>query len=164
MSTASPASTFPANNTQTVAQSLRVSNTQFIGNHAWSFAGGVYIIMHEMPYVYGVTGELVFENCNFLNNTLTLLPSTNRNGGTAVHITNHNVPGYMVHHSSIAISFVGCNFSGNFLNTSNHCSGSGTVFIAMNPAGTHFVNCTLVHNTRSALIAVELCFTEPSAF
>ena len=156
---ASPVSTFPANNTQTVAQSLQVSNTHFIGNHAWSFAGGVYIIMHEMPFVYGVTGELIFENCNFLNNTVTLLPSTNRDGGTAVHITNHNVPSYLLHGApQFNISFVGCNFSGNSLITSNRCSGSGTVFITMNPAGTHFVNCTLVNNTCSALVAVESVF------
>ena len=62
---ASPASTFPANSTQTIVQSLHVSNTQFIGNHAWHVAGGVYVIMHEMPYVYGVTGEFIFENCSF---------------------------------------------------------------------------------------------------
>jgi len=43
-------------------------------------------------------------------------------------------------------------------NTSNHCSGSGTVFVIMNPSGTHFTDCTIVNNTCSALVAVESIF------
>ena len=153
---ASPVSTFPANNTQTVGQFLHVSNTQFIGNHARDFAGGVFVIVHEMPYVYGVTGELIFENCNFLNNTLLLSPTAKWDGGTAVHINNHNVPEYLLHGvPQFNISFVGCNFSRNSLADSNHCPGSATVFIIRNPSGTHFTNCSFEDNTCSALAAVQ---------
>ena len=153
---ASPVSTFPANNTQTVGQFLHVSNTQFIGNHARDFAGGVFVIVHEMPYVYGVTGELIFENCNFLNNTLLLSPTAKWDGGTAVHINNHNVPEYLLHGvPQFNMSFVGCNFSRNSLVDSNHCPGSATVFIIRNPSGTHFTNCSFEDNTCSALAAVQ---------
>ena len=153
---ASPVSTFSANNKQTVGQFLHVSNTQFIGNHARDFAGGVFIIVHEMPYVYGVTGELIFENCNFLNNTLLLSPKAKWDGGIAVHINNHNVPEYLLHGvPQFNISFVGCNFSRNYLIDSNHCPGSATVFIIRNPPGTHFTNCTFEDNSCSALAAVQ---------
>ena len=156
---ASPASTFPANNTQTVAQSLRVSNTQFISNHAYNFAGGVFIIVHEIPYVYGVTGELTFENCSFLYNTLALPPAAKWDGGIAVHINNHNVPDYLLHGvPQFNVSFIGCNFSGNSLITSNYCSGSGTVFVIKNPSGTYFTDCSFMNNTCSALVAVQSVF------
>ena len=67
--------------------------------------------MHEILYVYGVTGELIFENCSFLNNTLAHLPAAKWDGGTAVHITNHNVPKYLLHGvPQFNISFTACYF------------------------------------------------------
>ena len=150
---ASPASVYPANISQTIAQSLHVSNTHFIGNHAWSL-GGLFIILHEMSYIYGITGELIFENCTFSYNTL----STGGNwvGGTAVHIKNNNVPEYIPHGiPQFSVSFIDCKFSHNSLNSTKNCSGSATVFVIKKLSGTHFINCTFEDNGCSALSAVQ---------
>jgi len=150
---ATTASMLPANVSQTIAQSLHVSNTHFIGNHAQSL-GGLYIVLHEMPFTYVITGELVFENCTFSHNTLS--PEVKWVGGTAVHIQNDNVPEYMLHGiPQFNVSFSGCKFLKNSLNSSKHCSGSATVFVIKKPSGTYFINCTFEQNACSALTAVQ---------
>jgi len=150
---ATSASMLPANVSQTIAQSLHVSNTHFIGNYARS-RGGLFIILHEMPYIYGITGELIFENCTFSYNTLS--PRGKWVGGTAVHIKNNNVPEYMSHGiPQFNVSFIGCKFYENSLNTAKQCSGSATVFVIKKLSGIYFVNCTFEQNACSALSAVQ---------
>ena len=146
----------PVNLTEGFSQVLRVSNTQFIDNLALSFAGGLFIIVHEMPNVFEVSGELSFRNCTFLNNRNSVKVSWV--GGTTVHINNHDVPSYLSHGTpQFNISFTGCNFSGNFLHSQN-CYGSSTVFAINVQSGVYFTDCIFEDNACTALLAVQSIF------
>ena len=140
-------------------QALHISNTQFINNSAMNFAGGLYISIHEIPNAFEVIGEVSFRNCTFLSNGNSAHAQQLYVSGTAVHIDNFNVPGYLPHSlTQFNVTFNSCVFSKSYLNSIKNCSGSSTVYLSNLRSGVYFTDCTFEDNACTALLAVQSIF------
>ena len=135
------------NNTRSFPVIFHFSDSHFIGNSALKYGGGLYFNSITTSSAFCSSGNIIFDNCTFYNNSV-----FSREGGAAAHITTYKVPGYIQHGvPQLQTAFKRCNFSHSNPH-SVHYASTGAVFI-YEVDSVEFLECSFEDNNSTALIA-----------
>jgi len=129
---------------------LRISNTQFFGNHASSKGGALYISYHEAKQ--GVTRQLSLQYCTFSGNSVSA-----SGHGAAMEVAQVKV-GYTPYVSAqfeFELVIQNCSFYNNSLLHNKNDSLIGATVNLFSVERVAFRHCNFIKNTITALSLVD---------
>ena len=130
---------------------LRVVNTTFIGNHAYSAGGALYISHYEEEHIDCYMRTIVFDNCTFTKNNV---PSYGN--GAVAEIIKHKIPSISAHASpQFQVNFSNSSFIENTIPLNHQKLVHGSILDIFSVDKIKFVNCTFVNNNSTAISTVE---------
>ena len=132
---------------------LRLIRTPFRNNRAESIGAGLFLQIHENENLNTIA-HVIIKNCTFRNNTSHHL--SKGQGGTAVHVSNFRLSGYVSHQiPQFSVIFEGTTFENNIVVIPVEDSlGCGALFVSEN-AQTVINNSSFLHNNCSGIAAVQ---------
>ena len=130
---------------------LRISNTQFVGNHAIAGGGALYISHYQTKHIDCITRQIFLKNCTFSSNTI---PPSGK--GAVMEVIKHRILGYLPHVSSqFELTFHNCSFHNNSLLRDEKGTFFGATVNIFSMEKVIFKNCNFTKNNNTALSLVD---------
>ena len=130
---------------------LNISNTQFVGNHAYSAGGALYISYYQTKQIESVTTQIFLQNCTFSGNTVP--PS---GYGAVMEVARFKTFGYT---SPVSPQFElivqNSSFHNNSLLHDNNSSFVGATVDIFSMERVIFRDCNFTKNNNTALSLVD---------
>ena len=129
---------------------LRISNTQFVGNHAKAGGGALYISHYQTKHIDCITRKIFLVNCTFSSNTV---PSYGK--GAVMEVIDHKTLGYISHVSSqFELTFHNCSFYNNSLLRDKKGTFIGATLNIFSMDRVTFKDCNFTKNNNTVLSLV----------
>ena len=130
---------------------LWVINTSFIGNHAHSAGGALYISHYEEQHIDCVMRTIKFEGCEFMNNSIPAYGN-----GAVTEIIKHKIPTLRPHTSpQFQVSFSNSQFVNNWIILDEKRLVHGGILDIFSVDKILFESCTFSNNNSTALSIVD---------
>ena len=130
---------------------LRVVNTTFMGNHAYSAGGALYISHYEEEHIDCVTRTIKFENCKFLKNSA---PAPGN--GAVTEIIKHKIPTVRAHTSpQFQVVFSRSQFISNWMILDERGLVHGGILDIFSVDRVTFNSCNFTDNNSTVLSIVD---------
>lgn len=130
---------------------LLVVNTTFVGNHAYSAGGALYISHYEVEHTDCVTRTIVFENCTFQNNSA---PAPGN--GAVTEIIKHRIPAVKAHTSpQFQVVFSKSRFISNWMILDERRLVHGGILDIFSVDKVKFESCIFTDNNSTVLSIVD---------